>query len=169
MSSLNNDTLQSKCHEMADNNNSLRERIVELTAEINDQEEEFQEMQLLCRDLVLDFKEANFYPSVAQQQAYDEHTSFTESNITQYLGELEEYIAELIKRQAQKNGDPNYSTSYVPFDLLNLKDWTAKEMQIDPVSEIKIESATGEGDHDEEETIDTKELYQRFLDKIEKN
>jgi len=42
-------------------------------------------------------------------------------------------------------------------------------MQIDPVSEIKIESATGEGDHDEEETIDTKELYQRFLDKIEKN
>ena len=41
MSSLNNDTLQSKCHEMADNNNTLRERIVELTAEINDQEEEF--------------------------------------------------------------------------------------------------------------------------------
>jgi hypothetical protein len=47
----------------------------------------------LSKDLVLDFKEANFAPKVASMQAYDEHTSFTEGNITQYLGELEEYIA----------------------------------------------------------------------------
>ncbi len=71
----------------------LRERIVAQTAEINDQESEFQELQLLCKDLQLDFKDANFRPKVAQMQAYDEHTQFTEGNITVYLAELEEYIA----------------------------------------------------------------------------
>ena len=65
MSELNTDQLNNKCDDMQENNQTLRERIVTLTAEINDQEQEFQEMQLLCKDLVLDFKEANFYPRVA--------------------------------------------------------------------------------------------------------
>ena len=135
---MNSDSLVGRCVDMKDNNQTLRERIVSQTAQINDQEQEFQELQLLCKDLVLDFKEANFYPKVASQQAYDEHTSFTESNITQYLGELEEYIAQLITYNAMKNGDPNASTSSVPFELLRNKDWLAKDMQIDPAYDVQV-------------------------------
>ena len=38
MSELNTDQLNTKCNDMQENNQSLRERIVTLTAEINDQE-----------------------------------------------------------------------------------------------------------------------------------
>ena len=118
--------------------------------------------------MVLDFKEANFYPKVASQQAYDEHTSFTEGNITQYLGELEEYIAQLITYNAMKNGDPNASTSSVPFAMLSNKDWLAKDMQIDPAYDVQVMGAP-DGEPEEEDTIDTKVLYERFLDKVDKN
>ena len=64
---MNSDSLVGRCIDMKDNNQTLRERIVSQTAQINDQEQEFQELQLLCKDLVLDFKEANFYPKVASQ------------------------------------------------------------------------------------------------------
>lgn len=85
------------------------------------------------------------------------------------MGELEEYIAQLITHTALKNGDPNASTSYVPFEMLNHKDWLAKDMQIDPVYDVQVASAAGEGEAEEEETIDTKVLYERFLDKVDKN
>lgn len=45
---------------MKGNNQELREKIVANTAEINDQEQEFQELQLMCQDLALDFKGAGF-------------------------------------------------------------------------------------------------------------
>ena len=73
------------------------------------------ELQLTCQELVLDFKQANFSTKVATQQSYDEHTHFTEGNITGYLAELEEYLASLISHTAHKKGDPNASVSSVPF------------------------------------------------------
>ena len=124
---------------------------------------------MLCKDLVLDFKTASFYPKVATQQAYDEHTTFTEGNISQYLGELEEYIAQLITYTAMKNGDPNASTSSVPFEQLKTKDWLARDMMIDPAYEVTVMSGTADGEPEEEDTVDTKVLYERFLDKVDKN
>lgn len=53
--------------------------------------------------------------------------------------------------------------------MLNHKDWLAKDMQIDPVYDVQVASAAGEGEAEEEETIDTKVLYERFLDKVDKN
>ena len=40
---------------MSAENDELRDRILEHTREINEQEAEFNEVQLLCQDLVLDF------------------------------------------------------------------------------------------------------------------
>ena len=169
MTRMNNNDLSNKINEMHQNNQQLRERIVTHTAEINDQEAEFQELQLLCKDLVLDFKDANFQTKVAQTQAYDEHTQFTESNITNYLAELEEYIAQLITYTAHKMGDPNASTSSVPFVNLNNKDWLARDMAIDPAFDITVHTAAGDGVEEEEDTVDANVLYQRFQEKINKN
>ena len=63
----------------------------------------------------------------------------------------------------------NYSTSSVPFNNLNGKDWMAKEMSIDPAYDITMHTAAGEGEQQEEEgTTDVGLLYQRFQDKVEK-
>ena len=163
---MNDEDLQRKISEMREGNQNLRERIVAGTTEINDQEAEFKELQLLCQDLTLDFKEANFQPRVAQQQTYDEHTVFTETNITTYLAELEEYIASLITYTAHKMGDPNASTSSVPFGNLNNKDWLARDMAIDPAFDITVQTADQE---EEEGTVDVNVLYERFQEKVEKN
>ena len=77
-------------------------------------------------------------------QSYDEHTQFTEGNITVYLAELEEYIAQLITYTALKMGDPNASTSSVPFNNLNNKDWLAREMAIEPAFDITVHTAAGD-------------------------
>jgi len=89
--------------------------------------------------------------------SYDEHTNFTEGNITTYLSELEEYLASLIAYTAHKKGDPNASVASVPFNNLNNKDWLAREMAIDPAFDITVH--TGE---EEEDTVDVKLLYSRF-------
>ena len=102
MAALNDDALTKQISDMEENNNSLREKIVNQTSAINDQESEFMELQLICKDLVLDFRGANFSSKVANQMTYDDHTHFTESNITSYLAELEEYIAQLITYTAHK-------------------------------------------------------------------
>ena len=98
--------------------------------------------------------------------SYDEHTVFTESNITTYLAELEEYIASLIAYTAHKNGDPNAAVSSVPLNALNSKDFKQAEMAIDPAYDITVHTADAE---DEEDTTDVNVLYQRFQNKIEQN
>ena len=96
ISRFTDNDLNDKIAKMEMENQDLRERIVGSTGEINDQEQEFQEMQLICQELTLDFKDAQFSTNVSTAQSYDEHTHFTEQNITTYLAELEEYISSLI-------------------------------------------------------------------------
>lgn len=72
---------------------------------------------------------------------YNEHTSFNEGNITNYLAELEEYIAQLITYTAHKKGDPNASVSAIPFAKLPQKDWHARDMAIEPAYEITVDTA----------------------------
>lgn len=47
-------------------------------------------------ELVRLFKKSKFFLLVATKMDYDIGTGFTESNVTQYLAELEEYISSLI-------------------------------------------------------------------------
>ena len=152
---------------MSNENNELRDKILEHTREINEQEAEFNEVQLLCQDLVLDFKDANFHTNVATQMQYDEHTMFTEGNVTNYLAELEEYFSSLITYTAHKKGDPNASVSSVPLGSLINKDWLAREMNIDPAFDITVHT---QNDQEEEEaTPDVNLLYERFQEKVERN
>ena len=121
-------------------------------------------MQLLCQDLALDFKQSGFQTRVATTMDYNEHTNFTEGNITTYLSELEEYLASLIAYTAHKKGDQNASVASVPFNHLNNKDWLARDMAIDPAFDITVQTA-----EEEEDTVDVNQLYARFQEKIESN
>ena len=65
MSRFTDNDLNDKIAKMEMENQDLRERIVGSTGEINDQEQEFQEMQLICQELTLDFKDAQFSTNVS--------------------------------------------------------------------------------------------------------
>ena len=79
---------------------------------------------------------------------------------------MEEYISSLITYTAHKKGDPNASISYIPFYKLNQKDWTAREMSIEPAFDVTVATSA---DQEEEGSIDINLLYQRFQEKVGKN
>jgi len=97
-----------------------------------------------------------FNAKVANKMQYDEHTVFTENNITLYLAEVEEYISSLITYVAHKKGDPNAAISSVPLAVLNYKDFTKREMTIDAPFDTTVKTADGE---EEDCTSDINQLY----------
>jgi len=62
------------------------------------------------------FKQTKYVTSVASEMDYDEGSSFNETNILQYLGELEEYISLLLNYVAHKRTD-----QYAAITSLNLE------------------------------------------------
>ena len=75
------------------------------------------------------FKRSRFFLSVAQRMSYDEGVTFTETNITQYLAELEEHISSLITYVAFKHDDQHAAIAAIPLDKLprNTEKAAAKE------------------------------------------
>lgn len=69
------------------------------------------------------FKKSKFFLSVAQKMSYDEGFVFNETNIIQYLAELEEYLSSLVTYSAFKRDDPNAAISAIPLENLDLKDF----------------------------------------------
>mmetsp|Transcript_17901 Transcript_17901/g.12863 ORF Transcript_17901/g.12863 Transcript_17901/m.12863 type:complete len:120 (+) Transcript_17901:1013-1372(+) len=102
----------------------------------------FRKVQQHVEKMVVMFKRSRFYLSVAQKMSYDDGGkddkgmgfTFNESNIVQYLAELEEYICSLITYSAFKKDDPNAAIQAIPLDKLNQKDFNKKDnyLQIDP-------------------------------------
>lgn len=65
------------------------------------------------------FKKCKFFLAVAQKMSYEDGFTFNESNIINYLAELEEYISSLITYTAFKRDDPNAAISAIPLEKLN--------------------------------------------------
>ena len=96
------------------------------------------------------FKRCKFLLNVATAMDYDDGIVFTENNVTQYLAELEEYITALITVTAYKRDDQNAATSAIPINQLNPKDFTKKELDINPpvpmnYMDVLIEQAVIDG------------------------
>ena len=100
--------------------------------------------------------------------SYDANTQFNETNVVQYLAELEEYINSLITYTAMKKDDPNAAISSVPLERLNNKEFNRKEMAIDaPVDterEVGIASSlaggrTEVGADEDDVIVGSKQLY----------
>jgi hypothetical protein len=92
----------------------------------------FRKIQQYVERMVESFKKSRFFLSVAQKMSYDEGFTFNESNIVQYLAELEEYIASLITYSAFKRDDPNAAISAIPLEKLNQKDFQRKDLAVNP-------------------------------------
>lgn len=84
------------------------------------------------------FQAHKFRSSVSTRQTYDSDTAFNETNITNYLAELEEYIAFLVTVVAAEKEDPNAAISMIDIENLTAgpmsKEFkrSSKEKEIDP-------------------------------------
>ena len=80
--------------------------------------------------MINEFAKTKFFLSVAHKQIYEPGFNFNESNIVQYLAELEEYIAILITYLATKRDDPSAPFALVPLDKLDTKNHHKKEIAV---------------------------------------
>ena len=119
--------------------------------------------------MVVLFKKSKFFLAVAAKMSYEDGTQFTENNVVQYLAELEEYISSLITYAAFKREEPHAAISAIPLEKLNIKDYTKKEANIDaPVGyDIKQDKSQADQQPVEEDIIDSKQLYKKFMGMIE--
>jgi hypothetical protein len=90
----------------------------------------FRKVQPHVTKMVELFKKSRFYLSVAQKMSYEEGFVFNESNIVQYLAELEEYISSMITYSAFKRDEPNAAVSAIPLEKLNQKDFNRKDLAV---------------------------------------
>ena len=104
---------------------------------------EFRKMQRHVGSMVDTFKKCKFFLSVAQKMSYEDGFTFNESNVIQYLAELEEYISSLITYQAFKRDDPNAAISAIPLEKLNQKDYKQNIMSIDAPVNYEINDESG--------------------------
>lgn len=143
-------------------------------SECEDMSGEFNQMQRNVAKMIRLFKQSKFYLSVASNMTYDENTQFNETNVVQYLAELEEYISSLITYVAFKRDDPNAAISSVPLEKLNQKEFNKKEIQIDPPIDTDrgdpsmMGARTDAGGEDEDMIVDSKQLYMKFMDMVDK-
>ena len=116
-----------------------RQKLEEIKKDISQSQEECENIQnefaMIAGDvqrMVKLFQRARFHSNVSTKQQYDNDTAFNENNITNYLAELEEYIAFLITMVAHQKEDPNAPISVIDLDHLTEKLYSKKEIQIDP-------------------------------------
>ena len=115
------------------------------------------------------FKKSRFFLAVAAKMSYEEGTAFTESNVVHYLAELEEYISSLITYVAYKREEPHASIFAISLDKLNVKDFTKKDLSIEAPQATEIGPADGVSNVEDEEIIDSRDLYRRFMNLVDRN
>ena len=91
--------------------------------QIHSVEEQMSQIKVFVGQMVDLFKQSQFFLSVAQHMQYDDDTQFNESNVTMYLGEVEEYISLLITYMAYRQDDPEAATSSLSLEKMALKEF----------------------------------------------
>lgn len=131
----------------------------------------FAKAQEYVEKMVRMFKQSRFFLSVAQKMSYDEGFVFTENNIIQYLAELEEYISSLITYTAFKRDEPNAAVSAIPLETLNQKEYSKKDMAIDPYVDAHWNQDAAQpgnaSDPLQTDIINSRDLYKNFMKMVE--
>lgn len=107
--------------------------------------------------------------AVANKMSYEEGTNFNETNVVQYLAELEEYISSLITYAAFRKTEGYAAIASIPLDKLNKKDFEKAKFAIDAPLYTTIEGAPDGGTVEEEAIVNPAELYKRFNNLINQN
>jgi hypothetical protein len=110
------------------------------------------------------FKDSKFFLSVAQNMQYDDDTNFNETNVTQFLAELEEYVSLFITYLAYKNENPDAAIASLSLDTMKAKEFDKTAIQVEG---LKNSNEVNLGDLDDletedEVTVDPKKLFKIY-------
>jgi hypothetical protein len=101
----------------------IKERIAAKDEQTNQMEQELGNIKDNVKSMVGDFSKSKFFLSVAQNMHYDDQTQFNEGNVTMYLGELEEYISQLITFMAYQQNNQDAAISSLSLDRMHNKEF----------------------------------------------
>mmetsp|Transcript_16254 Transcript_16254/g.14185 ORF Transcript_16254/g.14185 Transcript_16254/m.14185 type:complete len:248 (+) Transcript_16254:271-1014(+) len=140
----------------------------------NEEKDEFKShlkiIQEFVEKMVSLFKKSKFMLAVANKMSYEDGTTFNDTNVIQYLAELEEYISSLITYAAFKKEEPFAAISAIPFEKLNKKEFDKTKLSVDAPTNIQYEG-NKEAENKEEDggIVTSKELFQKFLYLVNNN
>lgn len=126
------------------------------------------------------FKRSKFSIQVATKMDYEIGTGFTESNVTQYLAELEEYISNLITYVAFKTPNNDFaSIASLSLDTMSKPrekkdaimiepptnyEFNYDKLSIDELQELGLNKLSKEDDN-----FNTSNLYKKFRSILKKD
>mmetsp|Transcript_60 Transcript_60/g.69 ORF Transcript_60/g.69 Transcript_60/m.69 type:complete len:126 (+) Transcript_60:1146-1523(+) len=99
---------------------------------------------------------------------YDEETLFNENNVTQFLAELEEYIAILITFISYKQSNQDAAISSLSLEKMVLKEFDKGPMNID-ISSLNELNQLEEVETEDEVITNGKDLYKKFENLVQKD
>lgn len=100
--------------------------------QIQNTEDQMAQIKNYVWNMVEEFKQSQFFLSVAQNMQYDDDLQFNENNVCLYLSELEEYISLFITYLAYKQENPDAAISSLSLDKMAQKDFEKGPINIDP-------------------------------------
>lgn len=150
--------------------NEMKENIRSANQEKDQFKNELITIQHYVEKIVKLFKKSKFILAVANKMSYEDGTTFNDTNVIQYLAELEEYISSLITYAAFKKEEPFAAISAIPFEKLNKKDFDKSKLNVDAPANTQFEG-NPEGDNREDEggIVNSKELFNKFLYLVNNN
>jgi len=159
---IEEDNREERRKELHNEISSLKEQINKSNEEIGGFKNNLRVIQGNVERMVSLFKKCKFFLSVANKMSYEEGTNFNDTNVVQYLAELEEYISSLITYAAFRREEPFAAIAAIPLERLNKKEFDKTKLAIDAPLDTLIEGA-GEGATGEEYAIvSSSELYKKF-------
>ena len=165
---------------------NLKKNIDDMNSQMNDKDLQIKEVERqmgaikdFVQSMIDQFRQSQFFLSVAQGMHYDEETQFNENNVTHYLAELEEYIAILITFMAYKQSNPDAAISSLSLEKMALKEFDKGPTGVNHslrLLYIQIEAPnshdvnlTEDADTEDDVITNGKDLYKRFENLVSKD
>lgn len=157
-------------NEMKEEIDGMKDNISKANEEKDEFKSELKTIQGYVEKMVVLFKESKFLLAVANKMSYEDGTTFNDTNVIQYLAELEEYISSLITYAAFKKEEPFAAISAIPFEKLNKKDFEKSKLNVDAPANTQLEGNAEDGEkEDEGGIVNSKDLFNKFLRLVNEN
>ena len=108
------------------------------------------------------FNKCKFSLAVANPMSYEEGTNFNETNVIQYLAELEEYISMLITYAAFRKEEPFAAISAIPIDKIPKKEFEKGKYNVNEPLYTQVEGAQDGAAAEDDSIVNPLELHKKF-------
>ena len=155
--------------DMQNNIQEMNEQIQQANVEKDEFKDQLRIIQEFVEKMVALFKKSKFMLAVANKMSYEEGTTFNDTNVIQYLAELEEYISSLITYAAFKKDEPYAAISAIPFEKLNKKEFDKTKLNVDAPTSTQYDGVQDAENKEDEGIVNSKDLFKKFTHLVNNN